>query len=82
MILFPFIYILQGLSWCLFNSNVALVLMSFTTNTFPLVRMSFISWQTPSLQNPEENIAIPLFIAGLVLNSTGSPTCGVYKFGC
>jgi hypothetical protein len=44
--------------------------------------MSFISWQTPSLQNPEENIAVPLFIAGLVLNSTGSSTCGVYKFGC
>ena len=81
MILFPFIYILQGVSWCLFNSNVALVLLSFTTNTFPLDRMSFISWQTP-LQNPEENTTIPLFIAGLVLNSTGSPTCGVYKFGC
>ena len=75
-------YILQGLSWYLFNSNVALVLMSFTTNTFPLGGMSFISWQTNSLQNPEENAAVPLCIAGLVLNSTGSPTCGVYKFGC
>jgi hypothetical protein len=68
MILFSFIYILQGLSWYLFNSNVALVLMSFTTNTFPLGGMSFISWQTNSLQNPEENAAVPLCIAGLVLN--------------
>ena len=66
---------------CNYNT-VALVLMSFTTNTFPLGGMSFISWQTHSLQNPEENAAVPLCIAGLVLNSTGSPTCGVYKFGC
>ena len=36
-------YILQGLSWYLFNSNVALVLMSFTTSTFPLDGMAFIS---------------------------------------
>ena len=66
---------------CNYNT-VALVLMSFTTNTFPLGGMSFISWQTNSLQNPEENAAVPLCIAGLVLNSTGSPTCGVYKFSC